>query len=82
MPAPRPEAVDALRVAAAGLGIDWPDGASVGRVLAAVDPGRSRAVPRFVDQAAELMRGAGYTAFDGDPPGGPATVPSARRTRT
>ena len=40
MPAPRPEAVALLRTAAAGLGIDWPDGASVGTVLAARRPGQ------------------------------------------
>jgi exoribonuclease R len=67
MPPPAPEAVDRLRVVAAGLGIEWPDGVGVGRVLARLDPGRPRAAA-FLDAAAELMRGAGYTAFDGQPP--------------
>jgi exoribonuclease R len=67
MPSPRPEAVQALRLAAHALGLDWPDGDSVGRVLAAVDPSSPRGAA-FVDQAAELMRGADYTAFDGPPP--------------
>ncbi|GAA2717648.1 RNB domain-containing ribonuclease [Micromonospora olivasterospora] len=67
MPAPRPEAVARLRTAAAPLGVDWPDGASVGEVLAGLDASQPRAAA-FVDQAAELMRGAAYTAFDGDLP--------------
>ncbi|OLB74271.1 MAG: ribonuclease II [Actinobacteria bacterium 13_2_20CM_2_71_6] len=64
MPPPPPAAVDNLRAAAASLGIDWPDGASPGRVIASVDAGDPRGAA-FLDHAAELMRGAGYTAFDG-----------------
>ncbi|MFF5171919.1 RNB domain-containing ribonuclease [Micromonospora sp. NPDC000089] len=67
MPAPKPEAVARLRAAAAPLGVDWPDGEGVGEVLARLDASQPRAAA-FVDQAAELMRGAGYTAFDGDLP--------------
>ncbi len=67
MPPPQEDAVAKLRTVAVSLGVDWPEGATVGAVVAAVDP----AVPRvaaFLDQAAELLRGAGYTAFDGDVP--------------
>jgi exoribonuclease R len=67
MPAPRPEAVQKLRAAAASLGIAWPDGASVGAVVATIDPGSPRGAA-FLDQSAELLRGAGYTAFDGVAP--------------
>jgi exoribonuclease R len=70
MPAPRPEAIALLRKAAAGLGVDWPDGAGAGTVLAGVDPGNPRGAA-LIDQASELMRGAGYTAFDGPPPADP-----------
>jgi exoribonuclease R len=70
MPAPRPEAVAALRVAAKALGVAWPEGAGVGRVLESVDVGTPRG-KAFVDHAAELMRGSGYTAFDGTPPADP-----------
>jgi exoribonuclease R len=70
MPAPRPAAIDALRLASRALAIDWPDGVGVGRVLATVDPASPRGAA-FVDQAAELMRGAGYTAFDGELPAEP-----------
>ncbi|HYN93862.1 MAG TPA: RNB domain-containing ribonuclease [Pilimelia sp.] len=67
MPSPSREAVDRLRAAAHALGIDWPEGVSAGAVIAAVDAAQPRGAA-FLDQAAELMRGAGYTAFDGQPP--------------
>jgi exoribonuclease R len=71
MPAPKPEAVARLRAAAPALGIDWPSGTAVGAVVAAVDPAQPRAAA-FLDQAAELLRGAGYSAFDGTVPAAPA----------
>ncbi|GAA4599443.1 exoribonuclease R [Actinoplanes octamycinicus] len=64
MPGPKPEAVDGLRAAAASLGVDWPAGASVGAVVSSVDPGSPRGAA-FLDQAAELLRGAAYSAFGG-----------------
>jgi exoribonuclease R len=67
MPPPRREAVDRLRSAARALGVAWPSGAGPGEVIAAVDTGQARGAA-FLDHAAELMRGAGYTAFDGQPP--------------
>jgi len=70
MPAPRSEAVAKLRAAAPGLGIEWPDGATPGRVIAGADPASPRWAA-FVDHAAELMRGAGYTPFDGEAPANP-----------
>ncbi|MEU4691031.1 RNB domain-containing ribonuclease [Actinoplanes sp. NPDC023714] len=63
MPAPKPEAVEKLRAAAAPLGIAWPDGASVGAVVGSVDPANPRGAA-FLEQAADLLRGAAYTAFD------------------
>ncbi|MEV0717133.1 RNB domain-containing ribonuclease [Asanoa sp. NPDC050611] len=67
MPPPESAAVDRLRAAAHALGIAWPAGTPVGRVIAAVDAADPRGAA-FLDAAAELMRGAGYTAFDGDLP--------------
>jgi exoribonuclease R len=67
MPAPRPEAIAKLRAAAGSLGVAWPDGMSVGAVVGAVDPASARGAA-FLDQAADLLRGAAYTAFDGVPP--------------
>ena len=51
------------------IGIDWPQGQLAGDVLAKLDP----AVPinaAFAELAAELLRGAAYTAFDGAAPSG------------
>ncbi|SCF46303.1 RNB domain-containing ribonuclease [Micromonospora mirobrigensis] len=67
MPPPKPEAVQRLRTAAAPLGVDWPADVGVGELLARLDASEPRAAA-FIDQAAELMRGAGYTAFDGELP--------------
>ncbi|RIV37946.1 RNB domain-containing ribonuclease [Micromonospora radicis] len=71
MPAPKAEAVQRLRAAAAPLGVHWPAGMGVGELLLGLDPAVPRAAA-FVDQAAELMRSAAYTAFDGELPGQPA----------
>ncbi|WP_216592973.1 RNB domain-containing ribonuclease [Verrucosispora sioxanthis] len=71
MPAPKPEAVQRLRAAAAPLGVHWPDDVGVGELLLRLDPGQPRAAA-FIDQAAELMRSAAYTSFDGEPPEQPA----------
>jgi exoribonuclease R len=70
MPPAPPAAFAKLRAAAGSLGIAWPAGASPGRVVASVDPADPRGAA-FLDQAAELMRGAGYVAFDGAPPDQP-----------
>jgi exoribonuclease R len=67
MPSAKPEAVAKLRAAAESLGVAWPSGASVGTVVASVDPATPRGAA-FLDQAAELLRGAAYTAFDGTLP--------------
>jgi len=71
MPAAPPQAIDRLRVAARGLGIEFPDGTTVGRVLACLDTTQPRAAA-FVDEAAELLRGAGYTPLNGEIPKNPS----------
>lgn len=68
-PAPK-SAVRRLRKVAPSLGVDWPDQLQVGDVLAGLDV----SVPRhaaFTNEAATLLRGAGYAAFDGVPPAEP-----------
>jgi exoribonuclease R len=67
MPPPRQEAVTKLRAAAASLDVPWPEHASVGAVVASVDPAGPRGAA-FLNQAAELLRGAAYTAFDKERP--------------
>ncbi|HUR12863.1 MAG TPA: RNB domain-containing ribonuclease [Mycobacteriales bacterium] len=67
LPRPPQEAVDSLRRSALALGVAWPEGAAHGDVLSALDP----AVPHnaaLLTLATRLLRGAGYTAFDGSPP--------------
>jgi exoribonuclease R len=70
LPAPDPASFPRLERAAASLGIDWPQGAHPGAVLAGLDTANPRHAA-FADLAAELLRGAGYTAFDGPPPADP-----------
>ena len=65
-PAPA-EDVARLRALAPALGVDWPDGASVGAVLAGLDAARPGSAA-FLDEAATLLRGAAYTPVDGAPP--------------
>jgi exoribonuclease R len=70
MPPAPASAFDQLRVAAAGLGVPWPAGQSIGEVLASIDPSQPKSAA-FVDEAASLLRGAGYTAFNGEIPADP-----------
>jgi exoribonuclease R len=67
MPEPVPEDVAELRRSAAALGVAWPEempyAARVGSLVPAVP-----AQAALLNLAATLMRGAGYTAFDGAPP--------------
>jgi len=67
LPAADQQAVEQLRRVAASLTIHWPPDASPGEVLSTVDGSRPQEAA-FVDEAAGLLRGSGYTAFDGSPP--------------
>jgi exoribonuclease R len=67
LPPARPEDVARLRLLAPALGVDWPDGAHPGAVISGLDatrPGHAA----FLEESATLLRGAGYTPFDGAPP--------------
>ncbi|WP_245966612.1 hypothetical protein [Sphaerisporangium album] len=67
LPPAAPETVERVRRIAAALGVSWPAGASFGDVAHTLDP----AVPAnaaFLHEATALLRGAGYTAFNGEPP--------------
>ena len=70
MPPPTPAALATLRQVARALDIDWPSDATIGRVVAAVDPAEPRAAA-FIDEAAELLRGSGYTTMEGAVPSQP-----------
>lgn len=66
---PPPEAADvaALRRSALALGLTWPEGTSYSAAVSALDPHEPRAAALLV-LATRLLRGAGYTAFDGELP--------------
>ncbi|GGL13919.1 ribonuclease R [Sphaerisporangium melleum] len=65
-PAP-PGTLARVRMIARALKVAWPDGAGFGEVVAALDPGTPGAAA-FLKEATVLLRGAGYTAFNGEPP--------------
>src|SRR3954465_11413338 len=64
LPPARPQDVERLRLLAPALGVDWPDGAGAGAVISGLDAGDPRHAA-FLEEAATLLRGSGYTAFDG-----------------
>lgn len=64
LPAPDEGVVAGLRRSATALGLDWPGDVSAATVLAAVDTADPRGLALMTD-ATRLLRGAGYTAFDG-----------------
>jgi exoribonuclease R len=70
LPPARPEDIARLRLLAPALGVDWPADASPGGVIAALDPTRPGHAA-FLEEAVALLRGAGYTPFDGAPPAQP-----------
>ncbi|HEY4377663.1 MAG TPA: RNB domain-containing ribonuclease [Acidimicrobiales bacterium] len=70
LPPADPNQVAYLRRASKGLGVHWADGQSPGDVVAALDASDPKQAA-FIDLAAELLRGAAYTAFDGTPPAQP-----------
>jgi exoribonuclease R len=68
MPDPPPLAYHRLRRVARALKIRWADGVTYSELIRTLDP----AVPAhaaFLQETTTLMRGAGYTAFDGGVPG-------------
>ncbi|NUT99113.1 MAG: RNB domain-containing ribonuclease [Saccharothrix sp.] len=60
-------AVDALKRSAHALNVPWPPNTTPAKLLASLDPSRPESLALFVD-ATRLLRGAGYTAFDGEIP--------------
>lgn len=70
LPAADGDATGWLRRSAETLGVEWPSGASVAEVLAGLDPKQPESLALFSDST-RLLRGAGYTAFDGEPPADP-----------
>ncbi|MFN2539510.1 MAG: RNB domain-containing ribonuclease [Mycobacteriales bacterium] len=67
LPTPPQDAVDSLRRSAMALGVRWHKGQSYGDVLSALDS-HVAANSALLTLATRVLRGAGYTAFDGTPP--------------
>jgi exoribonuclease R len=65
LPAAAPEQLVRLRRVADALGIEWRE--PVGDLIRAVDPRRPHDAA-FLEEAASLLRGAGYVSFEGAPP--------------
>lgn len=65
-----PPATDAdlaqFRARTVALGLPWPEGVAYGEYLRGLD--RSPAARAVMEYAGGLFRGAGYVAFDGEPP--------------
>ena len=67
VPTPPAGTVESLRRVAHGLGIEWPQGAAPGDVLAGLDRTNPHHLA-LIEHAAALLRGAAYSPFDGTPP--------------
>ncbi|ANZ42592.1 ribonuclease II [Lentzea guizhouensis] len=67
LPDPDDAAVGSLRKSAAALGVPWPADLSPGAFLAGLDASTPEALALFTD-ATRLLRGAGYSAFNGSVP--------------
>ena len=64
LPPADPDDVAELQRSARALGVDWPAGRSYGEVVSGLDPTDPGSAALLV-LATRLLRGAGYTAFDG-----------------
>ena len=67
MPAPTPEAVKRFRREARALGTEWAEDLPYGEFVRGLDRTNPRHLA-LIHEATALFRGAGYTAFDGEPP--------------
>lgn len=67
LPDPDAQAVSSLRRSAAALRVPWPADVSPGAFLAGLDASTPEALALFTD-ATRLLRGAGYSAFNGSVP--------------
>lgn len=70
LPPPEPGTVDALRRRARALGVPWPDGVDYPAFIRTLDPAVADHAA-LLTQAARLLRGADYVAFDGALPDAP-----------
>ncbi len=67
LPDPDDRQIDELRRTTAALGIPWPTGTPPGEIIVELDPADPKQAA-FLEHAVRLLRGAGYTSFDGAAP--------------
>ncbi|MFC6062179.1 RNB domain-containing ribonuclease [Streptomyces ochraceiscleroticus] len=67
LPAAPDGAVGRLHYCARALGIDWPHHTSYAELIRGLDPRRGTHAA-FLQECTALLRGAGYTVFDGEAP--------------
>jgi len=70
LPPPDPASVASVRRSALALGLPWPDGRPYAEVISGLDPTLPEAAA-LLSLAGRLLRGSGYTAFDGAAPDQP-----------
>jgi exoribonuclease R len=70
MPDPDPQAVRRLELTAKALGLTWPNGQSYQDFIRTLDPTIDRHVA-MLTACTSMLRGAGYTAFNGSLPAQP-----------
>jgi exoribonuclease R len=71
VPAPEPARLERLRLTAEALRVVWPEDVSYQHFVRSLSPFVARQAALLVE-AAGLLRGSGYAAFDGEPPEQPA----------
>src|SRR5215207_6095015 len=69
-PAPDERSLARFRRQAAALGVDWPERMPYAELVRGLDPSRPNHAA-LMHEATSVGRGAGYTAFDGEPPPDP-----------
>lgn len=70
LPAPEPQALQRLRITARGLGIAWPAEQAYPDFIRSLDPSKDTHVA-MLTACTTVLRGAGYTAFNGELPAQP-----------
>ncbi|UQA95801.1 RNB domain-containing ribonuclease [Streptomyces halobius] len=73
LPSGRDGSVARLKLTARALGVDWPHHTSYDKIIRDLDP-RRPGHAAFLQECTTLLRGAGYTVFDG-------TAPAASKAR-
>jgi exoribonuclease R len=70
VPVADPDRLERLRLMAKALRVEWPDDVPYAAFVRGLDPHIARQAALLVE-AAGLLRGSGYTSFEGDPPEDP-----------